>query len=375
MRSRIRVGIIGPGRIACKRHLPALSKIPGVELSIVWGPHVEKTRQIADQYGIPRVVEQWQDVAESSDVDMVVVATPPILHAEATIAALNAGKHVLCQSRMARTLQEALAMYQTAEGSGLVTSLYPPASGLKGDRVMRRLLHDEQYAGEIREVRVTGMDSAPPSEGYDWKTDPDMVGIQAMTLGLWAEVLHRWVGVPIRVVATGGAHGRRMTRGGEWVDAVVPDSLGVAADLECGATATYHFSSRAGLPSRHSIEVFGSRGTLIYRLREETMWGATEGDTEVHPIDIPPNEIRYQTTDAEFVQAVREGTSVSPSFAEGLQYMQFCEAVAISLATGQSVTVPPASPMMESWGCFLDSADMCEQTESSNTEGTLFLIS
>ena len=368
--SKVRVGIIGPGRIARHRHLPALSKIPGVELSLVWGPHIDKARQVAAEYGIPRIMEQWQEVAESPDVDMVVVATPPILHAPATIAALEAGKHVLCQSRMARNLKEAEAMYRAAEGSRLVTSLYPPASGLKGDRVMRRLLHDEQYVGEICEVRVTGMDSAQPPADYDWKTDPNMVGIQAMTLGLWAEVLHRWVGVPTRVSASGGAHGRRMTRDGQWIDAVVPDSLGLAADLECGATATYHFSSRASFASQHSIEIYGTWGTLIYRLREETMWGATEGDTEINPIEIAPDEIRYQTTDAEFIQAIWEGTPVSPSFAEGLQYMQFCEAVAISLVTGRSVKVPPARPMMESWGCFLDDAGACGYTESAGAERT-----
>lgn len=64
--------------------------------------------------GIGSTVDDWRQIAESPEVDAVLIATPPVLHHEATLAALAAGKHVLCQARMARNLSEAQT-YRTDE--------------------------------------------------------------------------------------------------------------------------------------------------------------------------------------------------------------------------------------------------------------------
>ena len=97
------------------------------------------------------------------------------------LAALDAGKHVLSQARMARNLSEALRMLEASKATDLVTALYPAGFGLKGDRVMRRLLHDEGYVGEILEVRVTSVVSSIPEVGV-WVVDPEVVGVNTMML-------------------------------------------------------------------------------------------------------------------------------------------------------------------------------------------------
>ena len=66
-----------------------------------------------------------------------------------------------------------------------------------------------------------------------------------------------------------------------------------------------------------------------------------------------PDEIRAHTTDAEFIAAIRGGPEVSPSFQEGLNYMEFCESVAQAVHFGQVVPTPPA-PLMATWGKLLD---------------------
>lgn len=345
----IRIGIIGAGWVARNRHLPALKNVPGVEVRSIWSRDPGKARDVAAEFEIPTVSNHWQEIVESSELDAVVIATPPALHLPATVAALASGKHVLCQARMARNLREAQEMLHAARASKLVTALYPARPGLKGDRVMRRLLHDERFVGEIREVRVTGMSFADQRDGYEWTADPDVVGINAMTLGMWAEVLNRWVGPATRVLATGKTHrNQRQTREGELAKAVVPDSLAVAADLECGATASYQFSTCAAFGPGHSIEIYGSRGALVYQLFTEEIRGASEGSEQIQPIAISQEEERSQSTDAEFIQAIREGTKVNPDFEEGLRHVEFCEAVAISLKTGAAVSVPPQAAM-ETW--------------------------
>lgn len=351
----VRVGIIGAGRVVRSRHLPALQKLAGVEVRLIWSRNPDNARRVAAEFGIPGVAAEWREVAGSPEVDAVVIAVPPVLHLPATIAAFAAGKHVLCQARMARNLREAQQMTLAAGRSGRVAALYPPRPGLKGDRLMHRLIQREGFVGQVREVRVAEMrqkEGRTTEWGMDeWGGDPRVVGVNTMNVGLYVEVLNRWVGPATRLVAMGKTHhGRRKTSAGDWIDAVVPDSLALVADLQCGATASFHFSDCAGGEPRRSIEISGSRGALLYHLYTDQILGATGGGEKLEPIAIPPEEERPHSSDAEFIRAIREGTSVSPDFEEGLRYMEFCEAVAISLMTGGVVPVPPPQAAMQCWG-------------------------
>ena len=77
--------------------------------------------------------------------------------------------------------------------------------------------------------------------------------------------------------------------------------------------------------------------------------GATVGEDGLEEIEVPDDEVRLQTTDAEFVRAILHGGTVEPDFEEGVRYMEFTEAVAISAHTGEAVILPP-EPTMEAWG-------------------------
>lgn len=345
----IRVGIIGAGAVAMDRHIPRLRAIDGVQFDTVWNRTLDKAQSVAQQMGFRRAAADWREIAESPDIDAVVIATPPGPHHEMTLACLAAGKHVLCQARMSRNLREAMEMRDAAKSSGAVTCLYPPMPGLKGDRTMIRLLHDENYIGDIHDVRTVGM--AAPSNGktYDWRRDPDVSGLHMLTMGMWVEVLNRWVGPATSLVAKARYHDDGSSRGGEHSRASVPDSIAIAANLECGASASYHFSTEASFPGPHKIEIYGSKGALRYTLFRDEIHGATAGSTSIQPINPEPDEIRLQTTDAEFIRAIREGTSVNPSFDEGVQYMEFCEAVGQSIYFDKAVNLPP-DPLMETWG-------------------------
>ncbi len=84
-------------------------------------------------------------------------------------------------------------------------------------------------------------------------------------------------------------------------------------------------------------------------VEDEELFGMTEGETEMHPIQMPLAEQRDRTMDAEFIEAIRKGTAVSPNFAEGVRYMEFSEAVAQSIYQGRRISMPP-EPKMDSWG-------------------------
>lgn len=336
----IRIGIIGAGSVAQARHIPRLQKVPSVQITHAWSQRLETSQTAARKFGIPNVVTNWEAIVESPEIDAVVIATPPILHLPTTLTALNAGKHVLCQARMARNLKEARMMLEASNATDLVTTLYPPLAGLKGDWVMRRLLHDEGYVGTIQDVRVTDMTQTVPS-APTWRMNPEVVGVNTMSMGIMAEVFNRWVG-PAKSISV--SSDEPLT--------AVPQSLAIGATLEGGGTASFHLSSQVTHDVDSSIEIFGSRGVLHYKFSADEISGMTESEDKMHLIEISPHEHRTQTTDAEFIEAIRKGTPVAPSFEEGLKYMEFNEAVAQSLHDVKTVSMPP-NPKMQTWGGLL----------------------
>ncbi|MGM0940536.1 MAG: Gfo/Idh/MocA family protein [Bacillota bacterium] len=119
MMEKLRVAIIGCGGIAFGKHLPSLSRISEVELIAFCDSKKEKTQKAADQYGVANamIYEHYKELLANESIDVVHVCTPNISHAEITIAALNAGKHVMCEKPMAKSTEEAKAMLAAAEKS------------------------------------------------------------------------------------------------------------------------------------------------------------------------------------------------------------------------------------------------------------------
>ena len=103
----IRIGIVGLGGICRTRHVPGFNKIEGVHLCAVANHTRASSEQAAREAGIPEVCDSWQELVARDDINTVVIGTWPYLHCEVSVAALEAGKHVFCQARMARNQEEA----------------------------------------------------------------------------------------------------------------------------------------------------------------------------------------------------------------------------------------------------------------------------
>ena len=130
---KLRIGIIGAGGIVRQRHLPGLLALPNVQIAAVCNSRIETAKSIAKEYNIPDVMDDWADMLDRPDLDIIWIGTPPHLHAPITISALEAGKHVFCQARMAMNLSEGREMLAAAQARPqLVTMLCPPPHGMKG---------------------------------------------------------------------------------------------------------------------------------------------------------------------------------------------------------------------------------------------------
>jgi predicted dehydrogenase len=120
-----KVGIIGCGFIGTTKHLPSMSKIEGVEVVAFCDLIIERAQAAAEQYGVPDalVCTDYKDVIARDDIDVIHVCTPNNTHAEITVAALKAGKHVMCEKPMAKTAAEAKAMLDAAKETGKLLTI------------------------------------------------------------------------------------------------------------------------------------------------------------------------------------------------------------------------------------------------------------
>src|SRR5437763_1517124 len=106
------VGLIGSGFVA-DLHAQALKLVPHAELAAVASPTEANVRRFAERHQIPRHYTDYRHLLELDDVHMVSVAAPNLLHHEIVLAAASAGKHIVCEKPLARTLAEAQAMVAT----------------------------------------------------------------------------------------------------------------------------------------------------------------------------------------------------------------------------------------------------------------------
>lgn len=115
----LKVGIIGCGAIAQRRHLPEYAAREDVEIVAVSDMNRERAQYFAEQYGIPHVFAHYEQLLAVKELDAVSVCAPNHLHAEISIAAMNAGLHVLCEKPMATSLSEAQQMIECANKNGV----------------------------------------------------------------------------------------------------------------------------------------------------------------------------------------------------------------------------------------------------------------
>jgi predicted dehydrogenase len=349
---RLRVGLIGAGGNTRLRHIPGLKALPGVEIVAVCNRRPESTAAIAREFGVPRTFAQWQDLVADPDIDAIAIGTWPYLHCPITLAALDAGKHVLTEARLSMNAAEAHRMLAASRASSkLVAQVVPSPLGLKGNNVMRELLQ-EGYLGEMQEIQVFGLNAglADPAAPLSWRQDAALSGFNMLALGIVHETLLRWAPPPVRVLAQANAFvpTRIDPQSGVRRPVGTPDCVQVLAILENGARATYHFSGVTAFGQHMAIYLHGSEGVLHYDLSDDRILGASRrrGDapgkaSDLKEIPIPPEKAGSWRVEQDFVDSIRKGTPVRlTNFATGVQYMEFTEAVARSANQGEAIDLP-----------------------------------
>jgi len=340
----IRVGFVGAGANTRKHHIPKLKAQPGVELVAVANRSKESGERVAKEFGIARVHDDWRQVVEARDVDAICIGTWPYVHRELTVAALTAGKHVLCEARMAMNAAEGRQMLAASrQAPQLIAQLVPAPHTLEIDGTLKRLMA-EGYAGEVHAVEVQGTQQARFADLGDamhWRQDIRLSGNNVMNMGIWYEAMMRWLGPAKRVTAmTKIAVPRRKDETGAWHEVKVPDHIDILAAFKGNAVAHMRFSSLTALAPPPEAWIFGSEGTLRIEVDARRLTGGRRGDKALAEIPIPADQRIGWRVEEEFVNAIHGREKIThTNFEDGVRYMEFTDAVARSVASGQAVEV------------------------------------
>ncbi len=356
MTDLIRTAVVGTSWWADGAHLPGLHARADIELVALCGRNPERLVQLAAKFGIPRTFTNYQLLLTETKPDVVVVLTPNYTHALMTLAALEAGAHVICEKPLALNTAEAQAMLDRAEQLGRRHMTFLTYRGMPGPRFLKQLI-DSGYLGRLHHVQACYLHGSwlDPKRAASWKTALAEggsgvlgdLGAHVIDLLLW------WFGPMVRVAGNLSTFiGERPDASGATVKVETDDAAAFVAEFAGGGQATIQLSRVA--PERHNyqrFELYGSAGTLVYEYDQlmahvGKVSGARAGGGAVKEIAIPAElsdgfhgqntfaKVYGALTDPFFASVRDAGPEPSPSFRDGLSIQKVIDAVARSAARG-----------------------------------------
>jgi predicted dehydrogenase len=341
--NQIRIGLIGAGANTRLVQIPGFRRLPDVEILGVANRSLDSSQRVASEFDIPRAYSNWQELLADDEIDAVLIGTWPYMHRTLTLAALEVGKHVLCQARMANTAAEAHEMLTASKRHpGLICQLVPTSTSYVIDRALQQLLADGTVGDVLSiDVQRVGRSFADYDGELDWRHDREFSGYNTLNIGSTYESMMRWFGPGNRVMAMTRIHvphRRGEDRARRAVS--IPDHLDVLYELANGAQVHMKFSETSGLSAGNQTWVFGSEGT-VYIDGEQNIFVGRRGDSELRPFDNPREQQATYRVEEEFVNAIRGLETVTMNtFEIGVQYMEWTQAVHRSASTGSAVFLP-----------------------------------
>ncbi len=316
----MRTAIIGAG-LQCRRRAPVLVESKEDQLVAIASKELAHAEAMASRFDC-EAVRTWEEIVRREDVEAVIVCTPPHLHAEISIAALKAGKHVLCEKPLSRTLAEAEQMAEVSKATGRVLKCgfnhrHHPAIW----EARRRFTAGELGRPMFARCRY-GICGRPGYE-KEWRADPQQVaGGQFIEQGTHGIDLIRWFLGEIAEVSC-------LTATHYFKTQPLEDDGMALFRAESGGTALLH-TSLAQWQNLFSFEVFGDEGYA----RIEGL-GATYGTEQLflgkrdftapfqdHVIQYRGGDISWRDEWREFTASIREGREPLGNAADGVAAMR-----------------------------------------------------
>lgn len=300
--SRLRVAVLGAGAWAKFAHIPGWQRDPRAEVVAICDVDGEKARDFARHFNIPEASNDWQAIVGRPDIDVIDVCTPSATHFELSWAALEAGKHVLCEKPVAYDFRETRRAAELARSKGLKTKLGFTFRYSPGVQYAKSLI-DEGFVGRPfffngYEQNSQWLDPQEPLRQVDHEADQSVIQTSSLE-GYGAPIIdisRWWVGsdytrvvgtmrnfIPERVVrATGKMMRMNIDDGDIYIAEYANGALGSIQ------TSFVTIGNYPGIEAR----IYGQEGAIICRLVEEfgvaeTIKLATPDSVEFKQVEIP----------------------------------------------------------------------------------------
>ncbi|MWB99698.1 Gfo/Idh/MocA family protein [Agromyces seonyuensis] len=373
-------GFMGAAHSVGWRQAPRMFDLArDVEMAVLVGRSPEPTAQAAAKWGWTESAVDWREVVARDDIDVVDVVTPGFSHAEIAIAALEAGKHVLCEKPLANTVEEAVGMAAAAERAaerGVLAMVGFTYRRVPAVTLLRDLIA-EGRVGRINQIRAAYRQDwlVDPESPLTWRLQKDLAGSGALgDIGAHIIDLTQFVtgqqveavsGTVETIVTSRPILGERSGLGGtvtaERGEVSVDDVAVFTGRLSGGALVSFEATRFAtGRKNGLSIEVSGERGALRFdledlntlRFYDRSAPDEVQGFTRIlvteptHPYlsawwpagHMLGYEHAFTHQVVDLVAAIDAGTAPHPTFDEGLQVQQVLAAVETSSANGSTWT-------------------------------------
>lgn len=346
----IRVGFIGAGANTAFRHIPGLRAQQGVELAGVANRSIESSQAAADKYELGEAYPTWLDLVEDPEIDAVCIGTWPYMHSTITLTALDNGKHVMCEARMAMNGAEAKDMLAASIANpDLITQIVPPPHLMACEQHVIDLIADG-YLGDIvnASVRVTDGSAFPDSnQDAHWRHIRELSGNNVMTTGIWYENMMRLVGPAASVSANAQVRvPHRRGWDGNRYNMTIPDQIDIIYSTGAGTNVNLSVTTVSGpfVPPTE-IWLYGTEGTIHVATsglgNDPVVSGARKGDDKMSVIEVPAEKRGEWRVEEEFINAIRGTEPITRSnFTDSLKYMEFTDAIQESWQTGKRIYLP-----------------------------------
>jgi predicted dehydrogenase len=343
---KIKVGIVGCGGIASKRHFPGFAMQPDVEIAAVCDVNIDCARALADQYKAKHVFSNYEELVAVDELDAVSVCTPNFMHMPPAVAALKAGKHVLVEKPIGRNAAEAQAIVDAARESGkklMVAQCYRFRSD---SQALKRFIDGgamgEIYYASVQAIRRRGIPSWGVFTDKEKQGGGPLIdmGVHILDCAMWL------IGHPKPVAASGAAYtkfGNRPGLVGKWgpwdhTNFTVEDFAAGFVRFDNGATLTIESSFASNIEKDAlNLSILGTEGGCqfdplrIFREEHGTL-------VDLTPVYLPTVDIFHAEIRA-FVDCIVNDTESPVTGEQALHVAKILDAIYESSERGAEVRI------------------------------------
>jgi len=331
--ANLRIGLIGAGGIA-RTHAENLSVLDGVEITAVADVSADRAEALAADCGAKAFTDYRELIDE---VDAVYVCSPPTAHREQVVAAVAAGRHLLCEKPLATTLEDGRAIAEAVHSGGVHVMVGFNNRFRAPFRRLRELFRSGEV-GELVTAWITRVEPSTPAFGANWRTTPGMAcGVTIESAAHDIDFIRWAFGELIAVAGSTSSSLPELPGCDDTLNAVLWLDGGAAVSVTIGWTSAIGTSSRGIVGTDGAACLLGRSMWMLSELR----WARSGEEETIEPIDDREGaDLGYAEESRYFVECLRQDRPPEVTVRDGLAALEVSVALRTSAADGRVVRLP-----------------------------------